>query len=54
MPVGVALGDGGKDQHAGALFGVVQALGEELAHRFGMGAIMGSPAWHEMKAERRP
>src|SRR5262249_47555267 len=49
--LGVALGHCGKDQHAGAVLGVMQALGKELLHGLDMGALVLGAARHDVKAD---
>ena len=47
--LGIALGDGGKDQHAGAALGEMQALRQELAHCLSMRAAVHRLLRHDAK-----
>src|SRR5262249_16865510 len=49
--LGIALGHRSKDQHAGAVLGVMQALGKELLHGLAMGAVGLGAARHGVKAD---
>ena len=51
--LGIAFARGGKDQHAGTVFGFVQTLCGELAHRLGVSPIMSSPPGNNMETQTR-
>jgi len=51
--LGVMFGHGREYQHAGTLLGEVDALGQELMHRFSMSSRPHSAFRHDAKADHR-
>ena len=51
--LGVALGHGRENQHAGTVLGEMDALGQKLMHRFSMSALPHPAFRHDAKADHR-
>ena len=45
----IAFSYGGENEHARAMFSLIDSLGEELPHRFGVGTIVLGPTRHDVE-----